>query len=1093
LQNGNGGQIVVWSDQVTRYYGTASARGGQSGGDGGRVEISGHQLDFQGTVSTAAPLGRAGTLLLDPANIYLINGADGSGGADTALSNLVQTVAFADSLPGNGEISDGRLNSIGGNVVLQATSLIQVGTSAGVAQNVDINGPTSLTLESRGAGGNVTFLAGSSLNMNNASLLIRAGVNSTGTVTAGDTGIASLGTISASNSVSVDAKSIALAGNVAATNSTVTLTARTGAITGTAGGGADVTATSLIAGAAGGINAGASALETVVATLNFSNSTSGTVSISNTRNQGLTVSGSQLATGAVSVTETSGNLTVGSVNSVNGIITAGAPVTLSAASNNSQIILSQRVDSTNNGAASGGAITLTADQMTLGAASDRKLRAGNQLVTLTTFDNAQNIAIGGSAADSNSQLGLSEAELGTVRTTGGLTIGGTGHTGTLAVARSLNLTSGGNLTGGTLTLINGGAANISFDEPLTSPVAVSVQSNANIVFNSGGSITASAASHDSVQLTAGGAITGNAGTGPDVTTGTLTLSAATGLGTAGTALETAVTALDFTNSGNGAINLFNTSPGGLSVSGSQSGTGAVRVRESAHDLSAGGVSAGANTLTLQADVGAILGNAAAGTDASGTTVILSAAAGIGTAGTALETVAAALNFTNRAGVPANTSGVVNIANSRAAGLSVSGEQAGGAAVTVSESVGDLSVGTVNSVAGITTAGAAVSLSAAASDQQITLSQAIDTTNGGAAAGGAITLTADNLALGTTAQQNLKSGDKLVTLSTADDAQNIVLGGAAADNNTQLGLSADELGTVVGTGGLTIGAAGHTGTLAVSGALDSSAAGNLTGGTLSLTNGGSADVTFTAALTAPVAVRVQSGGNIAFDAGGSISAASNTVTLVAASGAISGNAGAGPDVTAATLVTSTASGVGVTQRLETAVSSLNFTNSGNSAVNIDNTLAGELTLSGRQSGSGAVSVTHTSGDLTVGTVNNASGTAIAGIVTVGGPVTLSALTADAQIKLDQAIASGGGTISLSADKMNLLGAGAALPHLSGGSGLVTLSTTSAGQDIALGGNAADSNTQLGLSAAELATVSGTGGLTIGDSAHTGSFSVSGAVG
>ena len=41
LARGDGGRVIVWSDEVTRYFGTISARGGVEGGDGGFVEVSG--------------------------------------------------------------------------------------------------------------------------------------------------------------------------------------------------------------------------------------------------------------------------------------------------------------------------------------------------------------------------------------------------------------------------------------------------------------------------------------------------------------------------------------------------------------------------------------------------------------------------------------------------------------------------------------------------------------------------------------------------------------------------------------------------------------------------------------------------------------------------------------------------------------------------------------------------------------------------------------------------------------------------------------------------------------------------------------------
>ncbi|MBL8473200.1 MAG: filamentous hemagglutinin N-terminal domain-containing protein, partial [Rhodocyclaceae bacterium] len=429
LQRGNGGEIVLWSDQATRYFGTASARGGAQGGDGGRVEISGHELDFNGIVSTAAPLGRQGFLLLDPANIYLIHGNTGTGGSDGQVTNANPNVAFG-TLFGltNGEISDGRLNAIGGDIVLQATSLIQVGTAASAAQAVSLGAAvTSLTLESRGSGGDLTFVSGSSLSLSGGSLTLRAGVDSAGVVNGTDSGAATLGAISGvSGGVSVDAKSIALNGLISAPGSTVSLTARTGAIGGNAAVGTDVSATTLIASSAGGIGV-PNPLETVVSSLNFSNTGNTEVNISNTKASGMTLSGRQSGTGAVSVTETAGDLTVDTVNSVIGINTSGGEVMLSATGNNNKITLQQAIDS------GGGMVSLTADNMDLSGA----INSGSGMVTLTTKDAAQDIALGGNAADTGSQLGLSAAELATVTGTGGLTIGSGTHSGTIKVSGSV--------------------------------------------------------------------------------------------------------------------------------------------------------------------------------------------------------------------------------------------------------------------------------------------------------------------------------------------------------------------------------------------------------------------------------------------------------------------------------------------------------------------------------------------------------------------------------------------------------------------------------------------------------------------------------
>lgn len=72
LEFGNGGRAIVWSDDTTQFAGHVNARGGEEGGDGGFVEVSGReQLSFKGTVTTMAPKGKTGQMLLDPRNVLI--------------------------------------------------------------------------------------------------------------------------------------------------------------------------------------------------------------------------------------------------------------------------------------------------------------------------------------------------------------------------------------------------------------------------------------------------------------------------------------------------------------------------------------------------------------------------------------------------------------------------------------------------------------------------------------------------------------------------------------------------------------------------------------------------------------------------------------------------------------------------------------------------------------------------------------------------------------------------------------------------------------------------------------------------------------
>jgi filamentous hemagglutinin family protein len=84
---GNGGKVVLWSDQKTTFAGTIRAQGGVRGGNGGFVETSGHTLDFAGgRVNTSAPTGKTGNWLLDPTDLTINFAA-----ATTISNNLLTT------------------------------------------------------------------------------------------------------------------------------------------------------------------------------------------------------------------------------------------------------------------------------------------------------------------------------------------------------------------------------------------------------------------------------------------------------------------------------------------------------------------------------------------------------------------------------------------------------------------------------------------------------------------------------------------------------------------------------------------------------------------------------------------------------------------------------------------------------------------------------------------------------------------------------------------------------------------------------------------------------------------------------------------
>ena len=110
-ESGHGGKVILWSDSQTTFAGTVLARGGSQGGDGGFVETSSRgQLSFKGNVDAGAPRGAAGTLLLDPQDLFISSGCDGGSNCmnpaqiETQLATQNVVIATNPQLEGNGDI-----------------------------------------------------------------------------------------------------------------------------------------------------------------------------------------------------------------------------------------------------------------------------------------------------------------------------------------------------------------------------------------------------------------------------------------------------------------------------------------------------------------------------------------------------------------------------------------------------------------------------------------------------------------------------------------------------------------------------------------------------------------------------------------------------------------------------------------------------------------------------------------------------------------------------------------------------------------------------------------------------------------------------
>ena len=164
-RQGDGGRAIVWADEATRYYASIMAEGGPDGGDGGLVEVSGKRnLVFRGDVSTAAPKGDIGSLLLDPDAITVANG---SGGADDAQVTGDGAIAFADGGTNNFTISEEALENIaaGTNITLQANNSITINDLSD--NSLDLNQTGSVSFQT-GAGG---------FSMNTGDSIVMSGVS----------------------------------------------------------------------------------------------------------------------------------------------------------------------------------------------------------------------------------------------------------------------------------------------------------------------------------------------------------------------------------------------------------------------------------------------------------------------------------------------------------------------------------------------------------------------------------------------------------------------------------------------------------------------------------------------------------------------------------------------------------------------------------------------------------------------------------------------------------------------------------------------------------------------------------------------------
>ncbi|WP_201492969.1 autotransporter-associated beta strand repeat-containing protein, partial [Rubrivivax sp. A210] len=594
--SGDGGSVVMWSDQATRFHGQLTARGGVEGGHGGNAEVSGKQsLEFLGSADLSAARGRMGTLLLDPNDIVI----------ETGGNNIAGNINFG----GGGTTRVKAGTDAGGlGLLLQTTSVVlQADQTILVSNAVDGTGGDGLGSLTLQAGRDITINANVSANGISITANHVTGSRQPGegfvTVPSGRTLNAGAGALSISNSGNagtganrihqiggnLSGATLSIDGDVSLTaNSTWTLNSGTSSIASVISGSGNLTkagaGTLVLSGSSGSysgdiaVNAGILAAATSPGALG---SSAGTTT---------TINGGKLEIRGVAIGEplifTSGSLASTGAASLSGAIALQADMPVDVPGT----LLLSGVISGAGGLTKAGAGTLTLGDLNtytgVTTVADGTLRAFD----LTVASNASSLG------DATSAVVLGDAtHQGTLEYTGPAATFTRGLAIVAGVGGRLS-----NIGGEVLTVADGGVAaggqfTVSGDTPSATTITSAISGNGGLTKSGTGTLTLS------------GDNSYSGGTG--VTAGTLIVGHANALGSAsaGTAVTSGATLqLSGFDIGAEALSLAGIGVGGagaLVASGAAVAGGSVtlaadtRVDSGATSLSLGGAVGGAFALT----------------------------------------------------------------------------------------------------------------------------------------------------------------------------------------------------------------------------------------------------------------------------------------------------------------------------------------------------------------------------------------------------------------------------------------------------------------------------------------------------------------
>ncbi|VXD23536.1 putative Filamentous hemagglutinin family outer membrane protein [Planktothrix serta PCC 8927] len=145
LETGNGGRVIVWSEELTQVYGLIQVRGGIQNGNGGFVETSSRGiLEINTAPDIAAPSGLGGTWLLDPNNIDIVD--DTGGNTNLNENSLATGELLFNTTDDNARLSVFLLKS----ALTEGNVIVETGDVENNSQDGNITFQTSLDFDGIG-------------------------------------------------------------------------------------------------------------------------------------------------------------------------------------------------------------------------------------------------------------------------------------------------------------------------------------------------------------------------------------------------------------------------------------------------------------------------------------------------------------------------------------------------------------------------------------------------------------------------------------------------------------------------------------------------------------------------------------------------------------------------------------------------------------------------------------------------------------------------------------------------------------------------------------------------------------------------------